>query len=89
MNIYVGNLSYDVTEEELKQLFTEFGEVTKATLIMDRETRRSKGFGFIEMKEEAEAEKAMEELDGASIKDRPIKVNKARPRKERPKRKSW
>ena len=89
MNIYVGNLSYEVTEDDLKQMFEEYGSIVKAIIIKDRETGRSKGFGFVEMNEQEDGKKAIQELDGTSVKDRNIKVNEARPRKERPSRKSW
>ena len=91
MNIYVGNLSYEVTEDDLKQMFEEYGSIVKAIIIKDRETGRSKGFGFVEMNEQEDGKKAIQELDGTSVKDRNIKVNEARPRKERekPGRKSW
>ncbi len=91
MNIYVGNLSYGVTEDELQQLFGEYGSVVSANLIMDRDTGNSKGFGFVEMENQADAEKAIKELDGSSVKGRNIKVNQARPRddKSRPKRNNW
>ena len=91
MNIYVGNLSYGVTEDELQQLFVEYGSVVSANLIMDRDTGNPKGFGFVEMENQADAEKAIKELDGSSIKGRSIKVNQARPRndKSRPKRNNW
>ena len=80
MNIYVGNLSYKLTEEELKEEFAKFGEVISAKIISDRETGRPKGFGFIEMANQEEAEKAMQELSGRDIKGREIRVNEARPR---------
>ncbi len=91
MNIYVGNLSYGVTEDELQQLFGEYGSVVSANLIMDRDTGNSKGFGFVEMENQADAEKAIKDLDGSSVKGRNIKVNQARPRNERsrPKRNNW
>ena len=91
MNIYVGNLSYGVTEDELQQLFGEYGSVVSANLIMDRDTGNSKGFGFVEMENQADAEKAIKELNGSSVKGRNIKVNQARPRndKSRPKRNNW
>ena len=87
MNIYVGNLSYNLQEEELKQLFGEFGEVTSVNIIKDKYTGQGKGFGFIEMANEAEAAKAIEALDNKEIKGRNIKVNKARPPK--PKSNNW
>ena len=90
MNIYVGNLSYEVTEEELKQLFEEYGSIVKTIIIKDRETGRSKGFGFVEMAEKEAGTKAIQELDGSELKGRNVKVNEARERKERaPRRKSW
>jgi len=81
MNIYVGNLSYKVSDEELKEMFEEFGEVTSAKVITDRETGRSKGFGFVEMDDDDVASEAIDELDGEEIDGRSIKVNKARPKK--------
>ena len=91
MNIYVGNLSYDMTENDLQELFGEFGTVLKVNIISDRDSGRSKGFGFVEMENAAEAEKAIGELDGVAVKDRNIKVNQARPRDEKPKprRRDW
>ncbi len=92
MNIYVGNLAYSVTEEELSELFGAYGTVTSANIITDRDTGNSKGFGFVEMEEKAEGEKAIEELDGSSVNGRNIRVNEARPRGERssrPPRRNW
>lgn len=89
MNIYVGNLSYDVTENDLRSAFSEFGGVSKVNVIMDRMTGKSKGFAFIEMDNDAEGQKAIEELNGADLAGRNLKVNLARPREERPARKSW
>lgn len=89
MNIYVGNLSYQMTEEDLQQMFEEFGAVTRVNIIKDRETGRSKGFGFIEMAEEAAGDKAIEALDGEENNGRNLRVNKAREREEKPKRRSW
>ncbi|MBN2627256.1 MAG: RNA-binding protein [Spirochaetales bacterium] len=80
MNIYAGNLSYALTEDDLKQAFAEFGEVINAKIIMDRDTGRSKGFGFVEMGNDEEGEKAIEALDGSPLKGRNLKVNEARPR---------
>jgi RNA recognition motif-containing protein len=84
MNIYVGNLSYDMTEKQLEELFAEFGEVTSARLITDRDTGRPKGFGFVEMADKAAAESAISALDGREIGGRDIRVNEARPREDRP-----
>ncbi|MEA1986321.1 MAG: RNA-binding protein [Candidatus Marinimicrobia bacterium] len=83
MNIYVGNLAYELTEEDLKQQFEEYGEITKTVIIKDRESGRSKGFGFVEMTEKDAGAKAIEELDGAELKGRNLRVNEARPRKPR------
>ena len=79
MNIYVGNLSYSVTEENLKKMFAEFGEVESAKVIMDRYTNRSKGFGFVEMPDNSEADKAIKALNGKMMDGRNIKVNQANP----------
>ena len=80
MKIYVGNLSYDVTEDDLRAEFAAFGKVDSVTLIKDRETGRSKGFGFIEMPTVSEGQAAISGLNGKSLKDRTITVNAARPR---------
>ena len=80
MNIYVGNLSYDVTEDELRQEFAVFGEVESVNIITDKHSGRSKGFGFVEMKSMSEAEAAIAGLKGKSLKDRELDVNEARPR---------
>ncbi|MEO1927946.1 MAG: RNA-binding protein [Nautiliaceae bacterium] len=79
--IYVGNINYQATEEDLKPLFSEYGEVLSVKIINDRETGRSKGFGFIEM--ESGAETAIEELDGKEFQGRRLRVNEARPRAPR------
>ncbi len=84
MNIYVGNLSYDVTEEELRATFEEYGQVTTATVIKDKYTGRSKGFGFVEMAEAEAAKKAIEALNGKEYRGRTVKVNEALPKQERP-----
>lgn len=83
MNIYVGNLNYNVTQEDLEGLFGEYGEVTSAKIIVDRETGRSKGFGFVEMANDDEAQQAIENLDGSSYQERNMKVNQAKPRERR------
>lgn len=82
MNIYVGNLSYQVSSEELRQAFERFGEVSSASVVMDKLTNRSKGFGFVEMPDRASAEEAIKQLDGQPLSGRPIRVNEARPRTE-------
>jgi len=84
MNIYVSNLSFNVQDEDLKEFFAPYGEVTSAKVIMDRLTNQSRGFGFIEMPDEEASRKAIAELDGATVENRTIKVNEARPREERP-----
>lgn len=82
-NIYVGNLPYSATDEELRQLFSQHGQVSRAQVVIDRETGRSKGFGFVEMSNDAEAMQAIEKLNGFSMSGRAINVNEARPREER------
>ena len=82
MNIYVGNLSYEVTEEELQQEFGAFGEVTTVRVITDRSTGRSKGFAFVEMPTVAEGQAAIDGLEGKMLKDRTLKVSAARPRSD-------
>jgi RNA recognition motif-containing protein len=79
-NVYVGNLSYETTEDTLRKMFGEFGEVQAVNLITDRDTGRPKGFGFVEMVEEAAAQTAIQELNGKSVDGRAIKVDKAKPR---------
>ncbi|MEM7726505.1 MAG: RNA-binding protein [Cyanobacteria bacterium P01_A01_bin.45] len=83
MSIYIGNLSYEVTEDDLRQVFAEYGTVRRVQLPTDRETGRVRGFGFVEMESEEEEEKAIEELDGAEWMGRSMKVNKAKPRENR------
>ena len=86
MDIYVGNLSYDITVEELREAFEQHGEVTSAKIVTDRDTGRSKGFGFVEMPNDHEGEAAIAELNGAMLKGRTARVNQARPRNDRPPR---
>jgi len=86
MNIYVGNLAYSVTEDDLRTAFAEFGEVSSVNLIIDRETGQSKGFGFVEMADDAAAEAAIRSLNGKALNGRSIKVNQAKPREQRPAR---
>ncbi|MBL0154579.1 MAG: RNA-binding protein [Chitinophagaceae bacterium] len=83
MNIYVSNLSFAVTDEDLRSYFAEYGEVTSAKVIMDKFTNRSKGFGFVEMSDDAAANKAIDELNGATVDGRAIRVSVAKPREER------
>jgi len=82
MNIYVGNLSYDLSEEDLKKAFEEFGQVESAKIITDTYSGRSKGFGFVEMSNEAEAQSAIDALNGKELEGRTLNVNQARPRSE-------
>ena len=83
MNIFVGNLAFTTTEDDLTQLFEPFGTVSQARIATDRETGRSRGFGFVEMPNDAEAEAAIEELHGATIGGRQLTVNESRPREDR------
>ena len=84
MNIYVGNLSYGMTEDELREMFSTYGTVTSASIIKDKFSGQSKGFGFVEMSSQAEAEEAIKHLNGSQVKGRALKVNQARARTERP-----
>ena len=81
--IYVGNLSYDTTEDDLRTLFAQAGTVASVALIKDRDTGQSKGFAFVEMSNQSEAEKAIQTFNGYTLANRPLKVNLARPREER------
>jgi RNA recognition motif-containing protein len=83
MSIYVGNLNYEVSPEDLSEVFSEYGKVKRVHLPTDRETGRKRGFGFVEMETETEEDKAIETLDGAEWMGREIKVNKARPRDDK------
>lgn len=84
MNIYISGLSYNVNDADLNELFTEYGEVSSARVINDRETGRSRGFGFVEMPNDNEGQKAIDELNGAEYDSKVIAVSVARPRTERP-----
>jgi RNA recognition motif-containing protein len=81
--LYIGNLSYQTMDDDLRQLFSEAGEVASATVITERDSGRSKGFGFVEMANDADAQKAVSMFDGTMLGDRNIKVDIARPREER------
>jgi RNA recognition motif-containing protein len=81
-NIYVGNLSYDVTEAQLEELFAQHGKVTSVKIIIDQFSGKSRGFGFIEMSDKNEAQDAIQELNGSSFLDRALKVNMAKPRND-------
>jgi len=83
MKIYVGNLAYSTSDSDLEQLFAAHGKVTSAQVIMDRDTHRSKGFGFVEMENQAEAKAAISGLDGTNFQERTLNVNEARPRENR------
>jgi RNA recognition motif-containing protein len=82
MNIYVSNLSFAVRDEDLREFFVEYGEVTSAKVIMDKFTNRSRGFAFVEMPDDTAAQKAIQELDGGMVDGRAIKVNVARPKEK-------
>lgn len=84
MNIYVGNLSYSTTNDDLNSLFAEFGEVRRASVVIDRETQRSKGFGFVEMDDDAAATAAIEALNNKEFNGRALRINEAKPREDRP-----
>ena len=83
MNIYVGNLSYKMTDDELREVFAQHGAVSSCKIIIDRETNRSKGFGFVEMDNSNEAESAIQALNGSEVGGRSLRVNEARPRTDR------
>ena len=86
MNIYVSNLGFNVQDEDLKEFFTPYGEVSSAKVIMDKMTNKSRGFGFVEMPDNEASKKAIAELDGATVEGRTIKVVEARPKEDRPSR---
>ncbi|MEM1242926.1 MAG: RNA-binding protein [Cyanobacteria bacterium P01_H01_bin.26] len=86
MSIYVGNIAYNVSQEDVQEVFADYGTVKRVTVPMDRETGRPRGFAFVEMSAESEETAAIEALDGAEWLGREIRVNKARPREERPRR---
>ena len=83
MNIYVGNLSYSLSESELRDAFADFGEVSTVKVLMDRETGRSRGFGFVEMPNQSEGEAAIAQLNGKELAGRALRVNEARPKERR------
>ena len=86
MNIYVSNLSFNVQDEDLREFFASYGEITSAKVIMDKVTGKSRGFGFVEMPDDEAAKKAIAELDNATVEGRNIRVNEARPKEDRPAR---
>ena len=83
MNLYISNLSYNISDEDLRLLFADYGEITSAKVIMDRETGRSRGFGFVELSDDELAKKAIEELNQASYDGKVINITEARPREDR------
>ncbi|MCU7548156.1 RNA-binding protein [Chitinophagaceae bacterium LB-8] len=89
MNIYVSNLSFNVQDEDLRAFFTPYGEVASAKMITDRETGRSRGFGFVEMPDDAASKKAIAELDQSTVDGRTIKVMEAKPKEDRPARNNF
>jgi RNA recognition motif-containing protein len=86
VNIYVGNLSYQATDNDLRAAFEPHGQVSSARIIMDKDTGKSKGFGFVEMPNDAEARKAIEAVNNQDVAGRAVRVNEARPREDRPPR---
>ncbi|MBU1370468.1 MAG: RNA-binding protein [Bacteroidetes bacterium] len=86
MNIYVGNLDYNINDQDLERFFAEYGTVESAKIIIDKYNGRSKGFGFVEMNNEEEAQKAIKELNGATLENREMVVNEARPKTDAPRR---
>ncbi|WP_419770865.1 MAG: RNA recognition motif domain-containing protein [Candidatus Marinarcus sp.] len=86
MNIYVGNLSYRMNDQDLEEVFAKFGAVKSCKIVMDRDTGRSKGFGFIEMDVDSEGQSAIDDLNGKEVDGRTLKVNEARPRAPRERR---
>ncbi len=89
MNIFVSNLSFNVQDEDLKEFFTDYGEVSSAKIITDRMTQQSRGFGFVEMSDDTAAQKAISELDGATVEGRTIRVMEAKPREDKPARSNY
>ena len=89
MNIYVSNLSFNVQDQDLKEFFSDFGEVTSANVITDKFTGKSRGFGFVEMPDETSAKKAIADLDQATVEGRSIKVMEAKPKEDRPARNNF
>ena len=86
VKLYVGNLPYSTTDEDLRELFSEYGTIVSTAVISDRDTGRSKGFGFVELEDDAQAKAAIEALNGKDMNGRALVVNEARPREERPRR---
>jgi RNA recognition motif-containing protein len=84
MNIYVSNISFKSSEDELRELFEQHGEVSSVKIILDKETQRSRGFGFVDMPDDSEAKQAIEELNGYSLQGKDLTVNEARPKTDSP-----
>lgn len=82
--LYVGNLAFSVTDDELQQAFTSFGNIMSARVVMDRMTGRSKGFGFVEIEDDAQADEAVNKMNGQTIAGRPVRVSEAKPQEDRP-----
>ena len=89
MNIYVGNLSYEANDDDLREAFGAYGTVKSSSVVMDKMTGQSRGFGFVEMGSKSEGEAAIAALNGQDLKGRPLKINEARPREERPPRRDY
>jgi len=89
MNIYVGNLAYGATDDDLRDTFGAYGTVKSASVIIDKMTGQSRGFGFVEMGSKSEGDAAIAGLNGKDLKGRPLKINEARPREERPPRRDY
>ncbi|MEM9542047.1 MAG: RNA-binding protein [Cyanobacteria bacterium P01_E01_bin.42] len=89
MTVYIGNLPYEVTEEDLQSVFAEYGSVKRVKLPMDRDTGKKRGFGFVDMEEETEEATAIDNLDGAEWMGRTLKANKAKPREPRDSNRNW
>lgn len=88
MNIYVGNLAYNVTEEDLRSIFSQYGEVTSVNIVKERFSGQSKGFGFVEMPSNSEADKAIKALNGTRVKEQIIKISQAKPPSKKPQHRS-
>jgi RNA recognition motif-containing protein len=88
MNIYVGNLAYNVTEDDLQSIFSEYGEVTSVNIIKERFSGQSKGFGFVEMPNNSEADKAIKALNGSKVREQSIKISQAKPPSKKPQHRS-
>ena len=84
--LYVGNLAFSVTDDELMQAFTSFGNIASARVVMDRMTGRSKGFGFVEIEDDGQADEAINKMNGQTIGGRPVRVSEAKPQEDRPRR---